>query len=171
MKSSIDSTAQLFYDIGNEFNEKDSHRVRVYGGSRFDSLVFFLPIGKGNIKNIRFDPLRTEGKIVIKHILIVDQYDRLVHDVDLKSVKPRNQIQSLEIINGSLVVQTTDEAKDPILQFKISYPFFQRITDTMVLYLDDALKRFVVVFLLAWTALMFFEFDEKGRDPEQGAIG
>jgi hypothetical protein len=171
IKTSIDSTAQMFYNTGNGFNEKDSHRVKVNGNSRFDNLEFPLPIEKGNIKKIRFDPLRAEGKVVIKHILLVDRYDRLIQDVDLESVKARNQIQSLEIINGSLAVQTMEKAKDPILQFKISYPFFQRITDTMVLYLGDALKKFVVVFLLSWTALMFFEFDEKGRDPEQGAIG
>lgn len=161
MKSSVNSIAQIFYDIGNKFNEKDSKSCKVFRSEKFKVLHFPLP--KVPIQDIRFDPLKVEGKFSLRDIFIVDEFNELIQVIELQRVIPLQQISSININNNSLMAVTEANANDPILSLNIEYPIslnlksplILRIKDHIVGMFDYSLKKFCFVFVISLAALLF----------------
>ncbi|MBB6454562.1 hypothetical protein HNQ94_003051 [Salirhabdus euzebyi] len=65
VKSPVDDVYQVFYDIGNGFNENDSKVINVSNNDLFQSLQFSLP---SNVKSLRFDFGTSPGTIYVKNI-------------------------------------------------------------------------------------------------------
>ena len=113
MKSSVDSIAQVFYDIGNGLNEKDSINYSVNKNRGFQVLRFPLP--RKPIQYIRFDPLIVEGNFSLREIQLVDELDRLIQTIDLEAVKPLHQNSSIGSENGLMIATTSSKANDFML--------------------------------------------------------
>lgn len=160
MKSSVNSIAQIFYDIGNGLNEKNSANCSVTKRWKFQVLKFPLPWKP--IQYIRFDPLNSPGKIALKEIKLVDESDRLIQTIDLQVLKPLHQISSIRIENDLLVASTDTNANDPMLYLNLQYPikYTYNLKDCIIQNLTHIPKKFVIVFVLSWTAMLFVYVDE-----------
>ena len=176
MKSSVDSIAQVFYDIGNGLNEKDSINCSVNKNRGFQVLRFPLP--RKPIKYIRFDPLIVEGNFSLREIQLVDELDRLIQTIDLEAVKPLHQISSIGIENDLLVATTTSKANDPMLcldlayplSLNLAYPLAHRVRDYIVENFAHAHKKFLIVFVLSWAAMLFAFFDQKNIEDDPDMV-
>lgn len=161
MKSSVNSIAQMYYDIGNKFNEKDSKACKVYRGEEFQVINFPLP--KVPIQDIRFDPLKVEGKFSLRDIFIVDEFNELIQVIELQRVKPLQQISSININNNLLVAATEANANDPMLSLDLEYPISLNLKSPMIVRVKDhivgmfgySLKKFCFVFVISLAALLF----------------
>jgi hypothetical protein len=109
------SPAQLFWDTGAGFNEKESAFSNYSPNPGFHALRFPLP--SVPIRALRFDPLIAEGSLDIRQIRIVDanRETRLV--VPLTSLRGTHQIAAAEIKGGDLLIRTTPGANDPNTEF------------------------------------------------------
>ena len=159
MKSSVDSVAQLYYDLGNGLNEKDSKRCRVYRSEGFQVLKFPLP--NQPVQYIRFDPINTEGSSFLKEIQLVDEFNRLIRTIDLQTIKPLHQISSIGIEDDILVVKTQVNANDPMLYLDLPSPMFHTMKYNFAAFFDHAHKKFIIVFTLSFAAMLFAFFDRK----------
>ena len=176
MKSSVDSIAQVFYDIGNGLNEKDSINCTVNKNRGFQVLRFPLP--RKPIHYIRFDPLNAEGSFAVQEIQLVDESDRLIRTIDLQAVKPLHQISSIGIENGLLVATTSSKANDPMLYLELAYPLSldgvyplaHRVRDHIVENFAHTQKTFFIVFVLSWAAILFAYFDRKSIEDDPDMV-
>lgn len=176
MKSSVNSIAQIFYDIGNGLNEKDSIRCTVSKNIGLQVLRFPLP--KKPIQYIRFDPLNAEGSFSVQEIQLVDESDRLIKTIDFQAVKPLHQISSIRIENDLLVATTDAEANDPMLYLDIAYPLSLDFAYPLAHYVRDYIvenfahtrKKFFIVFVLSWAGILFAYFDRKSIEDDPDMV-
>ena len=160
MTSSVDANAQVYFDIGNGLNEKDSAKCMVEKRWKFQVLKFPFPWKP--IQYIRFDPLNSPGKIALKEIKLVDEFDGLIQAIDLQVLKPLHQISSIDIENDLLVASTDTNANDPMLYLNLQYPikYTYNLKDCIIQNLTHIPKKFVIVFVLSCTAMLFAYFGE-----------
>jgi hypothetical protein len=109
------SLAQLFWDTGTGFNEKESSSRNYNPNAGFHALRFPLP--GVSIRGLRFDPLIAEGKLEIRRIQIVDAARRIQHVAPLTSLRGTHQIATIEIKEDDMVIHTTPGANDPNTEF------------------------------------------------------
>ena len=109
------SPAQLFWDTGADFNEKESVSRDYNPNVGFHALRFPLP--GVPIRGLRFDPLIAEGTLEIRQIQIVDASRKTRHVVPLTSLRAAQQIVAIEIKGDQAVIRTTPGANDPITEF------------------------------------------------------
>lgn len=152
IKSSVDSVAQLYYDLGNGLNEKDSTRCRVYRSEGFQVLKFYFP--NKPVQYIRFDPVNTEGSFSLKEIQLFDKFNRLIRTIDLQTIKPLHQISSIGIEDDILVVKTQVNANDPMLYLDLPYPMSHTMKYNFAAFFDHAYKKFIIVFTLSFAAML-----------------
>ena len=122
ISSSTSSQAQLFYDTGAGFNERESQTATVYSSAagQFQSIAF--PIPKTRILNLRFDPTTTAATVTLKDVFISGPagFSCRIPPSDLK---PFNQIRS-RLQNGAQVTfSTISEASDPGIVLELHKPF------------------------------------------------
>lgn len=160
LTSSVDANAQVYFDIGNGLNEKDSAKCMVEKRWKFQVLKFPFPWKP--IQYIRFDPLNSPGKIALKEIKLVDEFDGLIQAIDLHALKPLHQIRSIGVENDLLVASTDTNANDPMLYLNLQYPIKYRynLKDCIIQNLTHIPKKFVIVFVLSCTAMLFAYFGE-----------
>ena len=108
--------AQLFWDTGRGFNEAQSVRQDFQPPPRRQILRFQLP-REVPLRALRFDPLSSAGRLDVFSIRLVDQYLKVRRIVPLSSLRAVRDIQNLETRDQKLVIQTTADARDPILEF------------------------------------------------------
>lgn len=109
MFSSASGTAQLFYDIGQDMNERDSAKLPVGGGE--SSVVYRFPLSKAQYRGFRFDPLEHgNASIDISHARIVDALGRTVRNFSPSMFTPSHDISHFEITGSkiSLVLGPAD---------------------------------------------------------------
>ncbi|WP_283743909.1 hypothetical protein [Sideroxydans sp. CL21] len=96
LESNIPGLLQLYFDSGNEFNEKESVQVPYVGGQKKQILNIRLPIG--HYKSFRLDPVLNPiqngaAEIRISKIWLVKHGGDSVTDYDLKQAKPINRFE------------------------------------------------------------------------------
>jgi hypothetical protein len=109
------SPAQLFWDTGAGFSEKESVLRDYNPNAGFHALRFPLP--GVPILSLRFDPLIAEGRLEIRQIQIVDANRRTRLVVPLASLRAGQQITAIDITGNQAVIRTTPGANDPITIF------------------------------------------------------
>ena len=109
------SPAQLFWDTGAGFNEKQSLVRNYEPNGQLQTLRFPLPTE--SMRGLRFDPLTAEGQINIRRIRIVDQARRTRHIVPLAALHATRQIAAIENGEDGAVIRTVPGANDPTLEF------------------------------------------------------
>jgi hypothetical protein len=122
MKSSVSSVAQIFYDIGQGFTEKNMSTVTIYKSEEFSEYRFPIP-DKKKIFNLRFDPLATSGHVEIRQMRITDGLANTFWGFHLKQLVLSNQISRLDIINDHISVDIDRNADDPQIGIQIEKPF------------------------------------------------
>ncbi|MBI4244677.1 MAG: hypothetical protein HY606_11355 [Planctomycetes bacterium] len=155
LESSVQGTAQLFYDVGNGFNENDSARVYLSTIPKKYDFSFELPRHK--LRGFRFDPIDRESSITISHARIITPgylavSSKVIHSFAPEDFKAGNQIKSI-LIDGEMVrINTVEEANDPTLIFSLKEPISFKILRYQIVW---HLGFIFLQFLLLLTACLF----------------
>ncbi len=120
MASPEPGISQVFYNVGNGYNEHDSCKKQLQG----DELqrYFFSLTGKA-IKSLRFDPIDAaliSATIRIKNAQIKNKHGDLIKTISLQDFRAIQQINKMDIRDNVLAVHTTENANDPILEIENS---------------------------------------------------
>ena len=121
-RSSTDSIAQVFYDVGKGFREEDSKIASIRKMKNFNEIIYSLPTKK--IKNLRFDPLNSEGSVEIRRITLRGkkwngkQFETL-YEFDLEKLNAVQQVNLTYNRSGTLITTSHQGAKDPIIDLAI----------------------------------------------------
>jgi hypothetical protein len=122
MSSSVPSVAQLFYNLGKGYNEKDSEIITVDSSSlrSFQKFTFNLPTG--NLSALRFDPLLTEGTVTIRNMVIRGRYGVYLR-IPPSDVLAFNQIERRLEQHNEVTFKTSARASDPGLSLRLPGTF------------------------------------------------
>lgn len=156
MTSSVNGTAQVYYDLGKGFNEHQIHQEQIFQGEALRQYRFKLPNKK--IYGLRFDPIMTGGKAHVGEIGVADVYGTLLHEIPLREMEPANQIKAINYNNDGAEITIPEGANDPQIvlplkepldfENKLPFPIWQWLWSLMieaVLYILLALA-----FILTW---------------------
>ncbi|HPL65357.1 MAG TPA: hypothetical protein PLG94_02455 [Smithellaceae bacterium] len=111
MQSSQSGDAQVFFDDGDGYNERDSYKQQVHSGS-FNKYVF--PLTRKSAKSIRFDPINLPAVVQIKRTCIENRKGEVIKKIPIRNIRPIQQIKKTEIHNDVLIIHTIEDAYDPI---------------------------------------------------------
>ena len=123
IQSSVDGTAQIFYDIGRGIREADSASVHLKSGA---PAVYRFRIPRGDYRALRFDPIDREGTVKFFGAKILDRQGMIVQAFGPAQFRAAQQIDSLLIDKESVQVVTIAGANDPILEVSFDRPFSLR---------------------------------------------
>lgn len=107
--------AQLFWDTGQGLRGEDSVRSDYEPHAALQTLRFALP--SGPIRALRFDPTDAPGQWRIRGLRLVDRGQRTVAVLPFDSLTAVREIARLEPKGDHLEIDTTPDARDPILGF------------------------------------------------------
>lgn len=112
------STAQLFWDTGNGFNETQSARVSYEPHPGLQTLRYDLP-SNAPLTALRFDPLDGEGELRIRGIRVVDAGHRTRAVLPIDALQPVQQIAEASVADEEILhLRTAPASGDPITVFK-----------------------------------------------------
>ena len=120
MSSSVNSTARVYYDLGQGLNEYNSVPLHITGGEIIRNYRFKLP--NQLIYGLRFDPLTNSGRVKIGDILLTDVFGKVLQRFDRRQLKPGNQIQSLIFLDKVAEITIPANANDPQLNVPMNGP-------------------------------------------------
>ena len=115
----------MFYDLGNGFVERHSI-IKKISNKDNSELDFKLPAKK--IYGLRFDPMTSEGSLVIKKISLCGksfhngEY-KVLHQYELKNLKAVQQIDLRFNKEGYLNAETKLGCIDPIIELPLVKPY------------------------------------------------
>ena len=118
METSASGVVQVFYDVGSGYNEADSYTITEQSGS-WQKLIFPLSPSKA-IRSIRFDPINVPSLVRIKNAWIENKQGAVVKVFPLSDFKKVQQIDKMDISEGTLNILTQKNASDPITQIEKS---------------------------------------------------
>lgn len=121
MASSVPSTAQVFYDIGNGFNETDSVKVPLTSRSLNSFQSFSFPLPKRTIFQLRLDPFTTAGQVIVRNVAIKKR-DTVIAAFPASTIKGYNQIATRSEHGQDVQFATVPGANDPGLIFSLAAP-------------------------------------------------
>jgi hypothetical protein len=120
LTSTSAGTTQLFWDLGRGYGENDSSRQPLKVEPEPVIYRYMMPMG--DIRALRFDPIDGAGAFTLSHAEIVDYRGHVVRSFQPADFKAFAQIARLEIQGDKLFVQTTGDARDPILELPLAEP-------------------------------------------------
>jgi len=151
IESSASGTSQVFFNVGNGYNEIDSIAWSIRAGA-FQRYSFPLPALP--IKSIRFDPINVASVVNIKNIGIENGLGKTLKSFPVQSFIPTGQISTMDVSEGVLTIHTTENANDPqteiensSLDRKNSWKNF--LTERSGVYAGYALVCFIAFIALA----------------------
>ena len=122
MKSPETGSAELYYDVGRQFNSRDFSSSYVHGDGKFHDVKLKIPFTK-ILYNLRLDPPAvSKGEIIINKIDIIDRYGRILYDFNLNRLKPANQIKKFDFIDGNVHFSIDEKANDPQIRILMDRP-------------------------------------------------
>lgn len=113
------ATAQLFYDRGEGYNQRDSSTASVRAESA-NELTF--AVRGASLSRLRFDPLDTAGVVRIRAMWRGDAHGQHRTPLDPRGFAAENQIADLRVRDDALEVRTVSPANDPMLSFAPATP-------------------------------------------------
>ena len=123
-KSNNHANCQVFYDIGEGYIERHSNK-KILDQNKTGEVNFKIPAQK--IFGLRFDPMDTNGSIEVKKISIMgkeklgDQH-KILHEFDLRTLKPVQQVDLAFNKSGNVIATTHNECNDPIIELPLEEP-------------------------------------------------
>ncbi len=144
LTSTTPGTTQLFWDLGGGYGENNSSRQPLKIEPKPVIYRYMMPMG--DIKALRLDPIDGVGTFTLSHAEIVNYRNQVVHSFRPADFKAFVEIARLEVQGDTLVVQTTPDARDPILELDFPRPL--RLKSDPLIWLKLGLPVAVPVFLL-----------------------
>ncbi len=144
LTSTSPGTTQLFWDLGRGYGENDSSRQPLKIEPAPVVYRYMMPMG--DIKSLRLDPIDGVGTFTLSHAEIVNYRGQIVHSFLPADFKAFSQIARLEVQGDTLVVQTTPDARDPVLELDFPRPL--RLTSDPNIWFKLGLPVALPVFLL-----------------------
>ena len=117
MQSSRLAFSQVFFDVGHGYNEPDSYTILLQNE---DLYKYVFPLTSKTIKSLRFDPVNWPALVYIKEARVENNQGDVIKKFSLKDFRPIQQISKIEISDGALILKTTENANDPILEIENS---------------------------------------------------
>lgn len=124
LTSTAVGSTQLFWDIGNGFNETDSSRQPLRVEPKPVVYRYMMPMGP--IRALRLDPVDGMGRFTLSQARIVDRKGRVVHEFSPTDFVPEQQIERLKIKGESLEFDITQGGSDPIFSLRLHQPLVLR---------------------------------------------
>lgn len=90
MQSSQSGDAQVFFDDGDGYNERDSYKQQVHSGS-FNKYVF--PLTRKSAKSIRFDPINLPAVVQIKRTCIENRKGEVIKKIPSGTLDQYNKLR------------------------------------------------------------------------------
>jgi hypothetical protein len=144
MRSSLPGFAQVYYDLGAGFSERNSWRVPIEGRDRESRCQFPLPAGI--YSSFRFDPTdRGNNSMTLSAARIVDRDGRLLRTVAPGQFKAVNEIEQLSVNEQEVTFTTAATAHDPILSLELNGPLALKSFGQPSL--RTLLRRFLIAFV------------------------
>jgi len=144
LTSTTAGDTQLFWDLGKGYREYDSSRQPLKVEPRPVVYRFMMPMG--DFQGLRLDPLDGAGTMTLSHAQIVSARGQVVHRFSPADFKATNQIDHLEILGDTLLVQTIPGATDATLELQFPRPL--HLASSVRIWLELGLPVAVPVFLL-----------------------
>jgi hypothetical protein len=156
MSSSVNSSVQIYYDLGQGLDEKQSQLMSINNQEGLRPYRFKLP--NKTIYKIRFDPLMTAGRVRIGEMKVTDVFGNLLREIPLGQLEPLNQIKSINTRNEGIEIVVTENANDPqialplkeALNFEGKLPF--PIGQWLLAVMSELglFMLFAIVFIWGW---------------------
>ncbi len=115
LESSRPTSSQLFWDSGSGLSESESERQAYEPHQGLQTLRFTLPTKP--LKNLRFDPSDSEGRLEIRGIRVVDAGQNTRAVLPPSSLQAVRDIARIETEAEKLVIEIPQDGKDPITHF------------------------------------------------------
>ena len=149
MKSPVTGTAELFYDVGRQFNATHVSTSTVYGDGNFHHAKLKIPFNE-TFYNLRFDPPSvSDGEIIINKVDIINRYGIVLHDFSLSDLKPAHQIKKFDLINSTIHFSTDEKANDPQIRIVMDRPIsFNRLQLYAVMLMYHVIPGFFILFFI-----------------------
>jgi hypothetical protein len=141
----------LYYDTGKKFQEQKSQTINIPGDSAWHTLVF--PLHGKKVIAFRLDPPAIKNaELKIRDIRIVDSRGKTLRIIELKDVKPIQQIRHFKSLDRIIEIQTDEISNDPQLLISPGHPirfaWYYVFRGTFLLWLFIAgLGAFIVLLL------------------------
>ena len=124
-RSSTDSFSQVYFDTGGGYSENKSTTVPLNTSITFEELIFPLP--KKIIRNLRFDPLATDGSLTIKYATLYGRNkangeNEILHQFDLSKFDSINEVTLSRSNSGNLIIEIPQGNLDPMLNVSLDSP-------------------------------------------------
>lgn len=121
LRTSIDSAAQVFYDIGKGYSEHDSSRVNYWASAEPQTIILELP--NSAVSHLRFDPSeKASHEIFIHSIEIIDGTQRSIHRFDLEQIQSFENVSFISYDPGLLHLSTSANSSDPQIYIPLADP-------------------------------------------------
>ena len=139
IKAPHDTVTQFFFADNYKFTESKSAGIPIKGGTWQTVKITVKEMG---FDKIRFDPGSVPGQYQIKYLKILYPRQKQPLSLDLEAFAGYNQIDSLQIIDGTLFVTTEEQSNDPVLIYDKCIPVNFMSSDKITVYI------FVIVFCI-----------------------
>lgn len=112
--------AQLFFDTGAGFSERDSVRRTIEPTKGLTEVAF--PVVRATLREVRFDPLPAAGEFRIGAPRLESPLGRVLVKIPIEAIVARNEIAGLRRDGDALAGKTVPGATDPQLTFALTAP-------------------------------------------------
>ncbi len=171
---SFSDTYQLFYDIGNGFQESHSVKAFVERNRGVVKVVFKIPLGK-TIRNIRIDPGTQPETIIINRVTL--NYSLFnIYSKELSSWSageiassflPINHISEFEVSNGGLKVKLTGD--DPNFASNFSFQgIYTAISRNRTAFINELF--FALIYSTPIVFIIFFYIKKHYRVLKESVV-
>ena len=153
LRSSVDGTAVVYYDLGDGLSEKDSVKEPIEKSEAFRQYRFRLPDVKFHY--LRFDPLYSGGHVEIQGVLVVNGLGDVREEIAFSRIKPIHQIAKFTQTDHFISIDMDERADDPQLMINFPRPVqFKGFTTAFYrLIITDFLVITLAVILLSLWAI------------------
>jgi hypothetical protein len=154
MSSSINSTAQVFYDLGPGMNEDQSQRMQTTRLEELRQYRFKLPNKK--IYDLLFDPMETGGTVHIGDIRVIDAYGKLLREIPLRQLRLVAPYRTTYFEDDGVEIVFPEDNKDPRVALSLKEPlnFEDKLPFPMVRWLLALVAELILsvlfAFILIW---------------------
>ena len=156
MDSSVESTTEVFFDLGKGFQPQDNATAHLARGTAPQTLTF--PVPAGLVRAIRLDPLTVPGTVHLHSALLVQADDhQSLRTLDPHGVTPLNQIARLTPQPDGVEIVTTPNSDDSGVMLPFGGPLDVQVPwfDRLVHYVGIDLSVTFVLGLAAGLAYWF----------------
>lgn len=135
------TTAQVFFDTGDGFNESQSKVFRLRGHGLTDAC--WVPLPGPALRGLRLDPADRPGDVALTRIAWADRSGRCYAQVEPEAIRPLNQIESIRREGEGVRIRTTPDANDP--QLALPVDLARSASDAMVFARHVAVRAFLAL--------------------------